>query len=110
MKDCPDARTSNQPMQPTARRRTAPIHFMKSHPFQATLAPPAGADLVLVRPMFFRAIVSFIALATVTVTHAVLPAEAERKSMGPGRPHASADLSIPNRLAVVLPPRKQKDE
>src|ERR1700730_3101686 len=60
--------------------------------------------------MFFGAIVSFIALAIVAVSHAVLPAEAESTAMGPGRPHASADLSIPNGLAVVLPPRKQKDE
>jgi hypothetical protein len=60
--------------------------------------------------MFFRAIVSFIVLATVAVTHAASAAEGEPQSTGPGRPHAPADLSIPHGLAVVLPPRKQKDE
>jgi hypothetical protein len=51
--------------------------------------------------MFFRAAVSFITLATVAVTHAVLAAEAEPEPTGPGRSRAPADLFIPSGLVVV---------
>jgi Beta-galactosidase len=60
--------------------------------------------------MFFRAVVSFITLATVAVTHAVFCADAEPKAMGPGPVHPLVDSSIPSGLAVVIPPEKQKGE
>jgi hypothetical protein len=33
---------SNHAMQPTAGRRTAALHFMKTRPLQAALALPSG--------------------------------------------------------------------
>ncbi len=56
--------------------------------------------------MCFQTIVCFISLATVAVTQAQSPAEAEPKATGPRRTQALADLPIPNGLVVVLPPRK----
>ncbi len=60
--------------------------------------------------MFFRAVVSFITLATVAVTHAVFCADAEPKAMAPGPVHPLVDLSIPSGLAVVIPLSKPKGE
>ena len=59
--------------------------------------------------MFFRAVVSFITLATIAVTHGVFCADAEPKAMRPGRPGASTDNPIPSGLVVVLKNKPQKD-
>ena len=68
------------------------------------------ANLCPFRRMSFRAVVPFVALVVVTLTHTVLPADPEHKAMRPGQVHPLANLSKPSGLAVVIPPRKQKDE
>ena len=59
--------------------------------------------------MSSRAIVPLVALVSVTVIHTALPADPEFKAMKPRGPRAPGDPDIPNGLAVVLPPRTQRE-